>query len=78
MWHYIGDCKTILNRGEPFNDATEMAQFLDASRELTRAEFAQICGVSMAKSLGQFGVLGNLAWAYNPKSDVHYFFQEAS
>jgi hypothetical protein len=79
MKFLIGDCRTIIENGEIFGDATEMAQAIENSEIITLQTFR--AGVSPefecqhpVNNQWTFGCVHSLTWAYDPEADVHYFF----
>ncbi len=83
-----GDCRTILNTGTLFSDATEMAQAIENSKSLTKMEFIdKIAENSIPKKYKlfrtmlsrnpndfEFGEGNGFVFAYDTVSDIHYFF----
>ena len=87
-YFFCGDCRTILDSGQLFGDATEMAQAIENSTPLTKLEFIdKIIENSIPKKYKLFRVMlsrnpddfefgeGNrFIFAYDSISDIHYFF----
>lgn len=89
-YFFRGDCRTILDQGTPFSDATEMAQAIENSIPISYAQFMNMIFVkdiprSNFKSAlvkyypdkFEFGS-GNgdvpFVFAYDTIEDIHYFF----
>ena len=89
-YFFRGDCRTILDQGTLFNDATEMAQAIENSKPLTYKQFMSmiflrdIPQTNFKKALVKyypdkfkFGIgkgIEDFIFAYDTIEDIHYFF----
>ena len=82
---FRGDCRTILDRDDLFDDATEMAQAVENSEAITYQQFmslADLTGINKLFKLKlrretdpfDFAQYKDLVWAYDKDTDIHYFF----
>lgn len=71
---YICNC---INYKDLFNDATEMAQAVEQSRAISRAEFYKLAGGLLEHKKikkAEYRQLKNLFILYDIKKDIHYFY----
>lgn len=82
---YRGDCRTILDTGDLFGDATEMSSAIENSEPINHLQFlSQVNLIGTDKIFKQrlrkntdnfkFGQYKDLVWAYDEETDIHYFF----
>ena len=78
-YHYIGDCKTGLEHEnfqiEVADDATELAQLIENSKNMSKNSFAMATGISN-EDAEEFGYNEdrNVVWSYNQGEDLHKFY----
>lgn len=72
---FIGDCRTILEQEDsPFGDASDMAYQVENATETLLQHREKMREIF--PKLDSFGLIKeNLCFGYDPKKDIHYFFE---
>ena len=70
---YRGDCRTILERDDLFDDATQMAQVVENSKRINKAQYNKLVG-GKVRAKYKYGQYKDLVWRYDPKRDIHHFY----
>ena len=82
---YIGNCIDILDTGNYFSDATDMAYAVENSTKISKSDFFKVIRFNHIPSEIQtiitsdqnsvvYSKYDNLYIIYNNNSDIHYFF----
>lgn len=75
---FLGDCVSILDSEDsPFNDATEMAQFIEGSKPLSWGLIKDSIDLKPNDPECGWGMLmgERVLWVLDSEKDIHYFFK---
>lgn len=76
---FIATCIDILNTAGIFNNATELAQMIEASGDISARQFLNRCAVLPAhkeikNKLYAYNFDYDIYWFYDNNKDIHYFY----